>query len=184
MITYGKVGTDGTVIQTNELKTTHELVVRGLEDDSEYFLVAQGRDANGNLATSERQVFRTALDTRAPQITEIVIEPTIRGTGAEARGQIVVSWKTDEPSTSQVAYAEGSAATVFNNRTAEDAQLTTEHIVIVSDLPPSKVYSIMPISKDKSGNASKVPSQAAIIGRASDSVLNIVLNTLRKVFGL
>ncbi len=184
IVAYGKTGSSGTIIQTNELKTAHEVVIRGLEDDSEYFLIAQGRDSNGNLATSDKQVFKTALDTRPPSVSDIVIEPSIRGTGTEARGQIIVSWKTDEPSTSQVAYAEGSAATVFNNKTAEDAQLTTEHLVIISDLPPSRVFTILPISKDKSGNASSSTGQAAIIGRASDSVLNIVLNTLRKVFGL
>jgi hypothetical protein len=184
IVSYGKVTTTGTVTQTQELKTAHEITIKGLEDNSEYFLIAQGRDSNGNIAVSDRQVFKTALDTRAPLISDIVIEPTIRGTGAEARGQIVVSWRTDEPSTSQVAFAEGSSAQVFNNRTAEDAQLTTEHLVIISDLAPSKVYSIKPISKDKSGNASLVTAQSAIVGRASDSVLNIVLNTLRKVFGL
>jgi hypothetical protein len=184
IVSYGKVTTTGTLTQSQELKTSHELVIRGLEDNSEYFLVAQGRDSNGNIAVSDKQVFKTALDTRSPLVSDVVIEPTIRGTGAEARGQIVVSWKTDEPSTSQVAFAEGSSAVTFNNRTAEDAQLTTEHLVIISDLAPSKVYSIKPISRDKSGNASVAQSQSAIVGRASDSVLNIVLNTLRKVFGL
>lgn len=184
IVSYGKVTTTGSLTQTQEFKTSHEIVIRGLEDNSEYFLVAQGRDSNGNVAVSDKQVFKTALDTRAPLVSDVVIEPTIRGTGAEARGQIVVSWKTDEPSTSQVAFAEGSSVTVFNNRTAEDAQLTTEHLVIISDLAPSKVYSIKPISRDKSGNASLATAQSAIVGRASDSVLNIVLNTLRKVFGL
>ncbi len=183
-VDYGVVGTAGTTSQSAEMKTTHEIIIRGLQDNSEYFLLAAGRDINGNLATSDRQIFKTALDTRPPTVSDIVIEPSIRGTGTEARGQIVVSWKTDEPSTSQVAFGEGSAVTVFNNRTAEDAQLTTEHLVIISDLPPSRVYSIMPVSRDKSSNASTTKPQAAIIGRASDSVLNIVLSTLRKVFGL
>lgn len=184
IVQYGKINSSGTAIQMPELKTSHEIVIRGLEDNSEYFLLAQGRDSNSNIAVSDRQTFKTALDTRPPSISEIVIEPSIRGTGSEARGQIVVSWRTDEPATSQVAFGEGSNVTIFNNRTAEDAQLTTEHLVIISDLPPSKVYSIMPISRDKSQNQSTTKSQAAIIGRASDSVLNIVLNTLRKVFGL
>ncbi len=182
-INFGKIGTTGIIQQSQEMKTTHEMIIRGLEDDSEYFLFAEGRDANGNLATSERQVFKTALDTRAPEITDITIEPAIRGSGVEARGQIVVSWKTDEPSTSQVAFAEGSNVRTFNNRTAEDGQLTTEHLVIVSDLPPSKVYSIVPVSRDKASNTSSAEPHAAIIGRASDNVLNIVLNTLKKVFG-
>lgn len=145
--------------------------------------MAQSRDSGGNLAISDRQEFKTALDTRPPKISDIIIETSIRGTGAEARGQVVVSWKTDEPATSQVGYGEGSDVKTFNNKTSEDEALGTEHIVIVSDLPTSKVYSIQPLSKDKSGNQGVGDSQSAIIGRASDSVLTIILNALQKVFG-
>ena len=182
-ITYGKVGSSGTESVDPKLVTDHEITIRDLEDDSEYFLVANSRDGDGNLATSDRQTFRTALDTRPPKVSGITIESSIRGTGAEARGQVVVSWRTDEPATSQVAFTEGSGATNFNNRTAEDLGLSFEHIVIVSDLPTSKVYSVQPISKDKSGNNGKGQTESAIIGRASDNVLTIVLNSLKKVFG-
>jgi hypothetical protein len=183
-ITYGVVGSNGIDVQDSLLKTDHKIVIRGLQDDSRYFIIAQSRDADGNLAVSDRQEFRTALDTRPPQVSEISIEQSIRGTGAEARGQIIVSWKTDEPSSSQVGYAEGSDATVFNNRSTEDTQLTTEHIVVISDLPTSRVYSIQPISRDKAGNPGTGTPESAIIGRASESVLTVIFNTLQKVFGL
>ncbi len=183
-ITYGIVGSNGVDVQDSKLKTSHKITIKGLQDDSRYFLIAQSRDVDGNLATSDRQEFRTALDTRPPRIFDISIEPSIRGTGAEARGQIIVSWKTDEPSSSQVAYAEGSDASIFNSRTTEDTQLATEHIVVVSDLPTSRVYTIQPVSRDKSGNAGLGESQSAIIGRASESVLTVIFNTLQRVFGL
>jgi hypothetical protein len=182
-VTYGKIDTNGIDAQSSELVTNHEIIIRNLEDDSDYFLIAQSRDADGNLAISDRQTFRTALDTRPPKISDITIETSIRGTGAEARGQVVVSWRTDEPATSQVAYADGSNATTFNSRTSEDSALGTEHIVIVSDLPTSRVYSIQPVSVDKSGNEGVGETQTAIVGRASDSVLTIILNTLQGVFG-
>lgn len=182
-VNYGLTGQTGVEIVDNELKTQHEIIVKNLLDNSEYSLVAQGRDASGNLATSDKQVFKTALDTRPPKVSDIIIETSIRGSGEEARGQIIVSWKTDEPSTSQVAYAEGSDATEFNNRTAEDATLTTEHLVIISELQTSKAYTIMPVSNDNAKNTGEGERSPAIIGRATDSVLNIVLDTLRKVFG-
>ena len=184
LVTYGKVGTGGIDAQRSELTTEHEITVAGLEDDSEYFLVAQSRDASGNLAVSDTQTFRTALDTRPPTVSEVSIESSIRGTGSEARGQVIVSWKTDEPATSQVAYAEGSRATVFNNRTSEDTQLTTEHIVVLSNLPTSKVYSIQPVSYDKARNIGTAEPEPSIIGRASESVLTIILNALQRVFGV
>jgi hypothetical protein len=178
------VGTAGIDVQNSEIKTSHRIVIPNLEDDSEYFLVAQSRDASGNLAVSDRQQFRTALDTRPPTITDIVIESSIRGTGSEARGQVIVSWKTDEPSTSQVAYGEGSNIEIFNSRTSEDTQLSTEHVVVISNLPTSKVYSIQPISFDKARNAGTGETQTEIIGRANESVLTVILNALQGIFGL
>ena len=182
-VTYGKVGTNGVDVLDSKLNLEHKIVIRGLDDNSEYFILAQSRDVDGNLAISDRQIFKTALDTRPPKIVEVTQETTIKGTGGEARGQVVVSWRTDEPATSYVEYADGSNASVFNFRTAEDTNLTTEHIVIVSDLPTSRVYSLRPASKDKSGNVAYGDAQPAIIGRASENVLTVVLNALRKVFG-
>ncbi len=182
-VTYGKVNSSGIDVQKSGLVTDHEITISNLEDDSEYFLLAQSRDAAGNLAVSDRQVFKTALDTRPPKVSDITVESSIRGSGAEARGQIIVSWKTDEPSSSQVAYGEGSNVSIFNSKTSEDGELTTEHIVIISDLPTSKVYSVQPVSRDRGGNAGLGEPQSTIIGRASDSILTVIINSLQKIFG-
>ena len=182
-LTYGLTNSAGIEKTESELKTAHQMTIKGLQDDSEYYLIAQGRDKDGNLSTSDKQVFRTALDTRPPNVKNIAVEVSIKGTGAEARGQVVVSWNTDEPASSQVGYAEGSDVEEFNNKSALDDTLTTEHLVIVSDLPTSKLYSIVPLSKDKAGNEGKGETQSAIVGKASDSVLTIILSTLQKIFG-
>lgn len=182
-ITYGPNGSEGTGDVQAKRVTEHKMIIRNLKDNTEYFVIAQSQDASGNVATSDRQVFKTALDTRPPKISEINVETSIRGSGAEARSQIVVSWRTDEPSTSQVGYTDGSNAKTFNSKTSEDSALSTEHIVIVSGLPTSRVYSVGPISKDKAGNQTIGETQNAIIGRASDSILAVVLESLRKVFG-
>jgi len=182
-IVYGVVGTNGTDLASAELTVDHSITVSDLVDDSQYFLYAQSRDKDGNLAVSDKQSFHTALDTRSPRVNNITVESSIRGTGADARGQVIVSWTTDEPATSQVAYGEGSSATEFNNKTAEDSGLSFEHIVIVSDLPTSKVYSVQPVSYDKARNAAFGKAQPAIIGHASDNVMTIVINALQRIFG-
>ncbi len=182
-IVYGKVGLVSKEIVESQLITDHKITITGLEDDSDYTLIAQSRDQGGNLASSDSQDFKTALDTRPPKISDISVESSIKGTGAEARGQIVVSWKTDEPATSQVAYAEGSDVKEFNNRSTQDGKLTTEHLVIVSDLQTSKLYSVQPVSQDRSANKGSGDIQSAIIGKASDSVLTIILTTLKGIFG-
>jgi hypothetical protein len=153
-------------------------------DDTSYFLLAQSRDADGNLAVSDRQYFKTALDTRPPKISDIKVTTAIKGSGSDARGQIVVSWKTDEPATSQVAYAFGASGTDYPNKTAEDAQLSTEHVVIISDLAVSNVYHLQPISSDRSHNITSGDDHSAVIGRPTESILNIILNSIQGIFGL
>ena len=96
----------------------------------------------------------------------------------------MVSWRTDEPSASQVAYSEGSGVTTFNSRSAEDSRLTTEHLVIISDLPTSRVYSVQPLSRDKAQNEGKGEVQTAIISRASDNAIAVIFNTLKSIFGM
>ena len=183
IVTYGKTGTDGTDIQIPKFVTDHKIVINDLHDNSKYFLIAQGRDTGGNLAVSDQQVFKTALDTRPPTISDVTIQSSIVGTGSQSRGQVIVSWKTDEPATSQVGYAEGSTASVFDSKTSEDTQLTTEHTVILSDLPTSKVYSIQAMSYDKARNLSLADPQPAVVGHADESVLTIILSALQRVFG-
>lgn len=173
--------TQSTVVQ--QLTTSHEVVINGLADDSTYVLQARSRDENGNLAVSDQQVFRTSLDTRPPKISDVVVDASVRGTGSEARGQVVVSWKTDEPSTSQVAYGEGSTG-FLSSTTSEDAKLTTDHVVVVSDLSTSRVYHFEPRSFDRSRNQASGDQKVSIIGRASDNVLTIIFNSLQKLFGI
>ena len=182
-VSYGKVGGDTKEIIASDLVTEHEITIRGLEDSSQYSLVARSRDTSGNEAVSDVQVFKTELDTRPPKVSELVVESTIRGTGSEARGQIIVSWKTDEPATSQVAFGEGSDVINVRSQTAEDASLTTEHLVIISDLSTAKPYTVQALSRDRGGNQAKSETQTALIGRASDSILSIIFNTLQRMFG-
>jgi hypothetical protein len=159
------------------------MTINGLVDNTQYSLVAQSRDGAGNLATSDTQTFHTALDTRPPKITNLKVTPSIKGTGADAGGQIIVSWKTDEPSTSQVAYGEGSDNTSYNTSTAQDGALVTDHAVIVSNLSTSQIYHLQALSKDASGNLAHSENRTTIIGNATDSVISIIFNALQKVFG-
>ncbi len=184
LLSYSRDGLPPLEVSDSKLVTEHEITIRDLADDSSYTLVALSRDSSGNLASSERQAFKTALDTRPPKIYDVNVEKTVRGTGSEARGQIVVTWKTDEPATSQVRFAEGASSTQLNNQTIEDGSLTTEHVSIISDLSPSKAFNVEPTSRDKSGNKGKGGVQSVIIPRATDSVISIIFNTLQKMFGV
>ncbi|RJO61915.1 DUF2341 domain-containing protein [candidate division WS5 bacterium] len=167
----------------SELKTSHELVISGLKDNTDYTLVVKGRDAYGNEANSGSEKFKTDFDTRPPKVSEITTETSISGYGSSAKAQIVVSWYTDEPSTSQVEYSKGVSGDTYLLSTQEDGMLTTSHVVVVSDLDPSSSYFFRVVSKDNSGNEGKSDSNSVLTEEARSSIFDLVIKSFESTLG-
>lgn len=167
----------------SKLITKHEIIIKGLLDNTFYNLRAVGRDQFGNQAKSDNQRFKTDYDTRPPKVSSVTSEAEITGYGTEAKGQIAVYWETDEPSTSQVEFAIGDVGSSYSNRTQEDASLTTSHVVIISDLKTSAPYHFRTVSRDESGNEGFSEDHTVLTGQASSSVLDIILKTLNSTIG-
>ena len=184
LLSYRTNGQPTKEVISSTMTLEHSVVIEGLYDDSDYMIVAKSHDQYGNLASSDEMNFKTALDTRPPKVTKFRVETSIRGLGNEARGQMIVSWTTDEPATSQVSYGKGSSGTSYSSSTAEDNALTLEHTVVISDLDTSQVYHLKAVSYDKSRNRGDGEDRSAIVGQPSDSVVDIILGTLEKIFGL
>ncbi len=182
-ITYGPQGTKQTDVLDGKMVTEHEVIISDLLDSTAYTLVARSTDAGGNSANSDLQLFTTALDTRPPKMSNISIESTIRGTGNEARGQVIVSWSTDEPATSQVLFGKGQSGEL-TNASPEDTKLTRTHTVVLSDLSVASIYRVQPRSYDKARNITLGQIQTSIIGRGTDNIFGIVLSALQKIFGV
>jgi hypothetical protein len=163
----------------------HEMLVRGLYADTTYNLQVKGRDKLGNEAVSDLLSFTTATDTRPPQISSLSVEgatiPPNRTAGQESTAQLVVAWNTDEPATSQVEFGEGSG-TSYSQTTQLDNKLTYNHLVVISNLTPSKVYHVRAISKDKAGNESKSVDNVVITPKATDNALDLVITNLSEAF--
>lgn len=165
------------------LTTTHEVTIAGLNDDTDYILVARSRDGAGNLAQSTPQNFKTALDTRPPKVSNLKVEASVRQSSDTSKGQLVVSWQTDEPSTSQVTYGLGQTGP-YTNTSTEDSRMTLEHVVVISELSPSSIYHLKALSTDKGGNQGESSSHSVIIGRGSENVFSIIFRALQQIFGL
>ncbi|PIZ00723.1 hypothetical protein COY62_01265 [bacterium (Candidatus Howlettbacteria) CG_4_10_14_0_8_um_filter_40_9] len=163
--------------------TSHKLSIANLKDSAEYNVTISGRDEHGNEATSEAVSIKTPFDTRAPSVSGVTVETSILGSGKDAKGQLVVSWLTDEPSTSQVEYGLGVSGDNYSSKTMEDTALTTSHVVIISDLAPSSSYHFRVISKDNASNKAESKDNSALTEQAGDSVIDIVINSLEKTLG-
>jgi hypothetical protein len=182
-ISYGLV--DGA--RSNQLDTTlttsHEMTISDLSYNTQYSVTATSVDNLGNVANSDLQVFKSGIDTRPPVISGISIQPSIVGNGASAKGQIIVSWKTDKAGTSQIAYGNGAAGN-YTTTTAVNNELVNNHVVVIYGLATSEVYHIQAISSDADGIKGVSTDQTTIIGQASDNALSIVFNSLQNIFGL
>jgi hypothetical protein len=182
-ISYGLVGGSRQNQLDTTMTTTHMMTIGNLNYSTQYSVTATSEDDLGNEAVSDLQVFQSGTDTRPPVISGVTIQPSIVGTGANAQGQLVVSWKTDKAGTSQVAYGQGTSGG-YTTKTAENTALVNNHVVVVSGLPTSEVYHLQVISDDAEGVRGYSGSYTTIIGQASDNALGIVFNALQSIFGL
>ncbi len=159
------------------------MTISDLAYSTQYSVTAVSVDGLGNMATSDLQVFKSGTDTRPPVISGVTVQPSIIGTGANAHGQLVVSWKTDKAGTSQVAYGQGTSGD-YTTKTAENTALVTNHVIVVSGLSTAQVYHLQVTSDDSEGVRGQSGSHTTIIGQASDNALSIVFNALQSIFGL
>lgn len=162
----------------------HEMIITGLLPDTVYYLTVSGRDKIGNEAISDTLKFTTASDTRPPEIIDLVVEGTSVSLQPikENPSQLIVSWNTDEPATSQVEYGEGTGEN-YSQLTQEDSDYSYNHVVVINNLSPARVYHLRVISRDLAGNEAKSIDTVTITPKATDNALDLVITNLRQAFG-
>lgn len=165
------------------LKTgRHQMILYDLAPQTTYGALIKGKDVAGNEASSELLQVTTSADTRPPMITDLKVDGEIIGTGDEATAQLIVSYKTDEPSTAQIEFGEGSGST-YSQKTQEDGALTNSHLVVISELSPAKVYHLRAISKDEFGNKAESVDKVVITPKATENALDLVITSMSSIFG-
>ncbi|NWG13124.1 MAG: fibronectin type III domain-containing protein [Acidobacteria bacterium] len=122
--------------------TTHNQTLSGLSASTTYHYRVRSRDTAGNLAVSTDYTFRTAdPDSESPGITDVRAEP----------GDLsaIITWTTDEPSTSQVEFGTTNA---YGEQSAVSNRMVTSHWVRLTGLTELTEYHFRVLSNDPSGN--------------------------------
>lgn len=184
VVTYYPVSAPATAKDSINLvlRQNHEVILNNLLDDSDYTIVIKGRDSAGNEADYPSQSVKTAQDLRPPEISNMNVETTIIGVGDQAKAQVVATWDTDEPSSTQLEYAEGTGAT-YNLSTQEDTNKTTNHSVTITGLSPARIYHLRAVGKDKAANVGKSFDTVIVTPKSTKDALNLVIDNLSKTFG-
>jgi hypothetical protein len=81
-------------------------------------------------------------DTTPPIISDIQVAP--------GETSVTITWTTNEPATSSVAYGPSAA---YENGSVDDSALVTEHTITLTSLIPGSIYHYQVTSVDGSGNA-------------------------------
>ena len=166
----------------NLIKGINRAILRSLNPETNYAMVIKARDKVGNEVVSDVYQFTTAIDTRPPTISSLKVESVVLAKSGQSTGaQIIVSWNTDKPATSQVEFGEGTNGN-YSQKTQEETNLKQNHLVVISDLTPSKVYSIRALSRDKAGNIGKSSGNNTLTPKSVDSALDIVITILSDAF--
>lgn len=188
IVTYypdNDLGASRDQVDVELIEGEHQMILKGLLPNTRYTLIVKGVDSVGNEAVSDPQSFDTSIDTRPPKIKNLQVNGTIvetSGNSDNVTAQLIVSWDTDEPASSQVEFGEGTG-NVYAQRTQEDSSLNINHLVVISNLSPSKVYHLRALSNDQAGNEGKSVDTVTITPKATDSALNLIITNLRQIFG-
>ncbi len=124
--------------------TTHSQGVSGLSPSTQYYYRVLSADAAGNAAVSETHTFTTSdpLDTTPPVITAVQ-------TASITDSSAIISWTTDEPSSSRV---EHGLASAYGSITPLVSDPVTMHSVEITGLSSFTTYVFRVRSADAAGN--------------------------------
>ena len=161
----------------------HRVSVTNLEAGTEYEVKIKGTDVNKNSFTSNPFTLTTAADTQSPDISQVKTESSLIS-GKEEKVQSIIFWKTNESSTSQVRFEEGvTISDTFSQESREDDNLTTNHIIVLTNLKPGTVYHFKVVSKDQSGNESISENFTLLAPQKSQSIIQLIVSNFEQTFG-
>ncbi|MBI3753730.1 MAG: FecR domain-containing protein [Deltaproteobacteria bacterium] len=135
--------------------TRENLIYLDVADIVNYRVKVKVKDREGREAVSREIGFAPSSinealmdDKKPPLISNVRVEEIKAGIFYSA----VLTWETDEPSTSQVEYGLSSK---YGEVSPPDNRYTKEHKAIIDRLVPDEKYHIRAISKDPFGNAAR-----------------------------
>jgi hypothetical protein len=166
-----------------DLEIEHVLRVENLSDQATYTITVSGRDQYGNLTEYTASSVTTPIDTRPPKISNLTVEVKASGVSSTQKAQIIVSWETDELATSQIEYSQGISGSDYSNKSQEDTAYSNNHVVILGELEPSKIYHLRSVSRDKAGNTGYSSDTTTITGKTQQSILDIIIGSLERSMG-
>lgn len=172
------------IVKDNAQSVIHEIRVEDFQGGVFYQVELVSADTEGNIATENLPKFSTSAEDLPPVISHIKTDSTVFVDRSD-KIQTIISWVTNEPSSSRVYYQEGVQAGEVELResTPINNSFTKEHVVVISNFDPGKVYTFRVESIDSGGNTSLSKVNTFMTAKKKESIITIILNILENTFG-
>jgi hypothetical protein len=182
----------GNVLAVDESKTLkdntqaviHELKIENLVGGTFYDVEIVSMDMVGNVASESLARFSTREDDLPPILSNIKTDSTVF-LDRSNKTQTIISWLSNEPSTSRVYYQEGvhGGTEDLNESTDLNTNYTKEHVMVVTKFKPGIVYSFRIESIDSGGNVVISSPHTFMTAKKKESIIQIIMNILENTFG-
>lgn len=166
----------------SDVTSEHEVKIVGLKQGTEYEVKVKGMDVNKNTFESETFKIKTDIDLTPPDISGISSKASLANQKDDVI-QAIIFWKTDEPSTSQVMFDVGMGDAELGQQSKVDSNLTTNHVVVLTDLRPGTVYRFRAISQDSNNNVRKSDIFSLLTPQKEKSVFQLIISNFEQTFG-
>ncbi len=191
-ITYIPYGSDGSLQIDSErstydkaVTTIHNLDVKDMEGGLIYQVEISGQDINGNIISKLISTFSTSEIDSPPLISQVQTDAALLP-GDQTAVQAILSWVTNEPSTSQVFYQKGFGRTnetaELNQKTPLDPNYVKKHILVITNFDPGAVYQFQVESVDSSGNVTRSRTYTLLTPRQKESVFQVIMGNIEETF--
>ncbi|MFH0892364.1 MAG: fibronectin type III domain-containing protein [Candidatus Falkowbacteria bacterium] len=171
-------------IKDTAVSVIHEIEINEFEAGTFYEVQIISIDANGNMASETVDRFSTSEDDLPPIVSHIKADSTVF-VDRSNKTQAIISWLTNEPSTSRVYFQEGvhGGDATLSETTDLNNNYTKEHVVVITKFKPGLVYSFKVESIDSGGNTVISKPHTFMTAKKKESIIQIILNILENTFG-
>ena len=172
------------VITDDNLNLIHQVDIDTFESGVVYSIELTSTDENDNISVVNIESFTTNEENAAPLITQIQTDSAL-SPGGQAKVQTIVSWRTNEPATSQIYFQQGVGE--IDTETAESTQLDTnytkDHVVIITTFESGSVYQFQVESTDSSGLVSLSSPITILTPQEEQTVFEVIFGAMEDAFG-
>lgn len=181
----GQLDIDSARNKSNEVLTTiHNISVEDLESGVLYQVELSGQTESGNTISQTISSFATSDDNLAPIIRQVKTDAAL-SLGKETKVQAIISWYTNEPSTSRVYYEQGAGRSdeELTQSSPIDENYARHHVVVITNFNPGSIYRFQVESTDSEGNSSRSRTYTILTPKQQESVFQVIMRNVEDTFG-